>query len=106
MRQKECKKSNNPTKKYLIIIFLFILFYSIIILIISDLSWPISDEIFYAKMAVNESVNSPFKYRIIMPFVVSLFPEIYHIWVFLTITVISFSLTAIFLFLYLNSYRI
>ncbi len=104
MRQKECKKSNNPTKKYLKIIFLFILFYSFIILIISDLSWPLSDEVFYAQMAINESVISPFKYRIIVPFVVSLFPETYHLWVFLTITVVSFSFTAIFLYLYLKSF--
>ena len=104
MRQKECKKSDNLTKKYLIIIFSFILIYSFIILIISEISWPISDEISYAKMAINESANSPFKYRIIVPFIVSFFPEIYHIWFFLTITVVSFSFTAIFLYLYLKSF--
>ena len=104
MKQNECKKSNNPTKKYLIIIFLFILFYSFIILINSDLSWPISDEASYAKMAVNESVIAPFKHRIIVPLIVSLFPEIYHKWVFLSITVVSFSLTTIFLYKYLKSF--
>ncbi|MFX0205065.1 MAG: hypothetical protein ACFFDT_03700 [Candidatus Hodarchaeota archaeon] len=90
--------------KDLIILFLINLIYSSIILIGSDLDWPIyRDAKNYANMAKGLEADSPYKYRILVPSFVGLFPDNYHKWVFLTITVLSLAISDILLFRFLQS---
>jgi hypothetical protein len=69
----------------------------------SRLSWPLfGDAVSYEEMARGISVDTPFTYRIIIPWIVSLFPTSIHQWVFLAITLISLVLSTILLFEYIQ----
>jgi len=86
-----------------IVIILFNLCYFSVILLISDLSWPLfGDAHFYADMAQGIAVEAPFSYRIIIPWIVSLFPILLHQWVFLGITIGSLTITSVLLFDYIR----
>lgn len=98
------KKSDSL--KYLFFFILNIL-YSIIILFFSDFQWPYSPDSYnYAAMARGEPVEVPFKYRIIIPLLVGLFPVFIHKFVFLSITIICLSLCSIYILKYLQTYNI
>lgn len=101
-------RTNMYMNKDLIILFFINLIYSSIILISFDLVWPLwRDAENYASMAKGLEADPPFKYRIIVPTFVGLFPDSYHKWVFLTVTVFSlaFSDVLLFRFLQLSGYK-
>ena len=76
--------------------------YSLIVLIlISPLVWPLSyDAIQYANMANHNPVQFPYSNRILIPYILGLFPIRIHEWIFLIITLIGLILSDDLLYLY------
>ncbi|MFQ6120674.1 MAG: hypothetical protein ACE5KE_12435 [Methanosarcinales archaeon] len=96
-------RTNLNKNKDLIILFFINLIYSSIILISFDLVWPRwRDAENYAKMAKGLEGDAPWKYRILVPTFVSLFPDSYHKYVFLALTVFSLAFSDVLLFRFLQ----
>ncbi len=90
-------------KWILLTIIIINIIYSSILFLVNGIEWPNSlDANIYANMVEHIDVEPPFKYRYVVPFIVSLFPKDYHKYVFLTITISSLVLICLILYLYLE----
>ncbi len=98
------KKILNKRPLILLVVFLINLAYILILYLLFPPVMP-KDVLHYLQMAQKERVPLPFRNRILIPFIVSLFPIEFHLLLFNSISLISILLLSITLFLYLQSYQ-
>ena len=90
--------------KIRVVLLLVVISFSSIFILVFPCPWPpTGDAYWYVLRAQGQPVHAPFNSRVLVPFVVGLFPDSIHQQVFILISLISMSATCLFLFEYLRT---